>query len=33
MRLLYTKPKLKDMSQGSRIAFARQYKLMKKNKV
>lgn len=28
MRLLYTKPKLKDMSQGSRIAFARQFRLM-----
>lgn len=23
MRLIYTKPKLKDLSQGSRIAFAR----------
>ena len=29
MRLLYTKPVLKDMSQGARIAFARQFRLMK----
>lgn len=27
-RLLYIKPKLKNMSQGSRIAFARQFRLM-----
>ena len=26
MRLLYTKPKLRDLSQGSRIAFIRQFK-------
>lgn len=26
MRLMYTKPKLKDLSQGSRIAFARQFR-------
>ena len=28
MRLLYTKPKLYDLSQGSRIAFARQFRMM-----
>lgn len=28
MRLLYTKPELKDLSQGSRIAFVRQFRLM-----
>ena len=28
MRLLYTKPKLKNMSQGSRIVFARQFRLI-----
>ncbi|MGM9875951.1 MAG: helix-turn-helix domain-containing protein [Bacilli bacterium] len=28
MRLLYTKPKLRDLSQGSRIAFVRQFRLM-----
>ncbi|MDD3453566.1 MAG: helix-turn-helix transcriptional regulator [Bacilli bacterium] len=28
MRLIYTKPKLKDLSQGSRIAFARQFRLL-----
>ncbi len=28
MRLMYTKPKLRDMSQGSRIAFVRQFRLM-----
>ena len=33
MRLLYTKPKLKDMSQGSRIAFARQFRLMTQDNV
>lgn len=26
MRLMYTKPKLKDLSQGSRIAFVRQFR-------
>lgn len=26
MRVLYTKPVLKDLSQGSRIAFARQFR-------
>ena len=33
MRILYTKPKLKDMSQGSRIAFARQFRLMTQDDV
>ena len=33
MRMLYTKPKLKDMSQGSRIAFARQFRLMTQDDV
>ena len=33
MRLLYTKPVLKDMSQGSRIAFARQFRLMTQDNV
>ena len=33
MRLLYTKPKLKDMSQGSRIGFARQFRLMTQDNV
>lgn len=28
MRLLYTKPKLYDLSQGSRIAFVRQFRMM-----
>ena len=28
MRLIYTKPKLRDLSQGSRIAFARQFRFM-----
>ena len=28
MRLMYMKPKLKDLSQGLRIAFARQLRLM-----
>lgn len=28
MRLLYTKPKLYDLSQGSRISFARQFRMM-----
>ena len=28
MRLLYTKPKLYDLSQGSRIVFARQFRMM-----
>lgn len=28
MRLIYTKPKLIDLSQGSRIAFARQFRLI-----
>ena len=33
MYLLYTKPKLKDMSQGSRIAFVRQFRLMTQDNV
>lgn len=33
MRLTYTKPKLKDLSQGSRIAFARQFRIMTQNDV
>ena len=28
MRLIYTKPKLKDLSQGSRIAFVRQFRFL-----
>ena len=28
MRILYTKPELVDLSQGSRIAFARQFRFM-----
>lgn len=33
MRLLYTKPELKDLSQGSRIAFVRQLRLMTQDEV
>ena len=33
MRLLYTKLKLKNMSQGSRIVFARQFRLMTQDNV
>ena len=33
MRVLYTKPVLKDLSQGSRIAFARQFRLMSQHTV
>ncbi len=33
MRLLYTKPKLEDLSQGSRIAFARQFRTMSQDEV
>ena len=33
MRLIYTKPKLKDLSQGSMIAFARQFKLKTQDNV
>lgn len=33
MRLLYTKPKLKYLSQESRIAFARQFRLMSQDEV
>ena len=28
MRLIYTKPKLKDLAPGSRIAFTSQFRLM-----
>lgn len=33
MRILYTKPELVDLSQGSRIAFARQFRFMTQNDV
>lgn len=33
MLLLYTKPELKDLSQGSRIAFVRQFRLMTQDEV
>lgn len=33
MRLLYTKPKLEDLSQGSRIAFARKFRFMTQDEV
>ncbi len=33
MRVMYTKPKLKDLSQGSRIAFVRQFRLMTQDDV
>ena len=33
MRLLYMKPKLKDLSQGSRISFIRQYRRMSQDEV
>ena len=33
MRLIYTKPLLKDLSQGSRIAFVRQFRLMTQDDV
>ena len=33
MRLIYTKPKLKDLSQGSRIASVRQFRLMTQDNV
>ena len=33
MRLIYTKPQLKDLSQGSRIAFVRQFRLMTQDDV
>ena len=28
MKIMYTKPTLRDLSQGSRIAFARQFRLL-----
>lgn len=33
MRLIYTKPKLRDLSQGSRIAFVRQFRRMTQDEV
>ena len=33
MRLLYTKPVLRDLSQGSRIAFVRQFRLLSQHVV
>ena len=33
MRLIYTKPLLKDLSQGSRIALVRQFRLMTQDEV
>lgn len=33
MRLMYTKPKLRDLSQGARIAFVRQFRLMTQDDV
>ena len=33
MRILYTKPELVDLSQGSRIAFARQFRVMPQDDV
>ena len=33
MRLLYTKPELEDLFQGSRISFARQFRLMTQDEV
>ena len=33
MRILYTKPELEDLSQGSRIAFARQFRFMTQDNV
>ena len=33
MRVLYLKPKLKDLSQGARIAFIRQFRFMSQDDV
>lgn len=33
MRLLYTKPELEDLSQGSRIGFARKFRFMTQDEV
>ena len=33
MRILYTKPELVDLSQGSRISFARQFRFMTQDDV
>lgn len=33
MRVIYSKPELKDLSQGSRIAFIRQFRYMTQDEV
>ena len=33
MRLIYTKPKLRDLSQGSRIAYVRQFRLLSQDDI
>ena len=33
MRIFYLKPKLKDLSQGSKIAFIRQFRFMSQDDV
>lgn len=33
MRLLYSKPELRDLSQGSRISFARQFRFMSQHEL
>lgn len=33
MRLIYTKPKLRDLSQGSRIAYVRQFRMMSQDDI
>ena len=33
MQIMYTKPQLKDLTQGSRIAFIRQFRLMTQDDV
>ena len=33
MKIMYTKPTLRDLSQGSRIAFARQFRFLSQNYV
>lgn len=33
MRVMYMKPELTDLSQGSRIAFARQFRFMSQDEV
>lgn len=32
MRVIYSKPEVKDLSQGSRIAFIRQFRYMTQDK-